>query len=100
MSVTGVTALPTRRSSDLVQWKVTFAESGLTADANTTVLTVGSDTYQQSDFGAGVPFYWVNNNGSLSYSFGDPVGSSLPGKRFDLKNAPRTSVTGVTGAQT
>src|SRR5207249_3641873 len=60
-----------------VQWKVTFAQSGLTADANSTVLTVGSDTYQQSDFAAGVPFYWVNATGSLSYAYSDPVGSSV-----------------------
>src|SRR5205814_74384 len=81
-------------------WKVTFAQSGLTADANTTVLTVGSDTYQQSDFAAGTPFYWVNATGSLSYGYSDPVGSSVSGKRFDLTNNPGTSVSNPSGPVT
>src|SRR5439155_25164991 len=78
-----------------VQWAVRFAASGLGADASGAVVSVGAtpETYGPTAFASSSTVdYWVNNAGSLSYSYADPVGSSVTGKRYNLTNTPGTSV--------
>jgi hypothetical protein len=55
------------------QYYVTFAQSGLSSDALGTVVTVGSAAKVYGD----LPFSeWVDNGGSVTYSFASPVASA------------------------
>jgi hypothetical protein len=65
---------------------LTFAQSGLSADASTTVVTVEGNAKL---FGV-LPFSdYFDDGSSVTYSYGDPVSSSVSGKKY-----VRTSVTG------
>jgi len=84
----------------LIQWQVTFAQTGLDSSASGTVVTVdetgvsyGSLSYSK----------WVYNGATVTYSY-SPVSSSTVGKRFSLSSVSgstspitMTSATTVTG---
>lgn len=62
---------------------VTFMQSGLSSDANGTVLIVNST----ADGYANLPFrIWVVDGGVLNYSYSTAVTSTILGKRFILMN--------------
>ncbi|MDH7563921.1 MAG: PKD domain-containing protein [Candidatus Bathyarchaeota archaeon] len=68
------------------QYKVTFTQTGLDATATGTVVTVNGSAKMYTD----LPFtLWVKSGSSITYSYNDPVLSTVTGKRFKL--------TGVTG---
>ena len=70
----------------IVQYLITFAQTGLDSSATGTVLTVSGNPKISTD----LPFaVWANSGSSITYSYSD-VASSTVGKRFIL--------TGVTGS--
>ena len=63
----------------ILQYAVIFNQTGLSADATGTVATVNGSTKTYSD----LPYYlWVDNGGSVTYSYSVTVSSSITGKRF------------------
>ncbi len=81
-----VTADSTVTATYKAQYLQTFAQTGLDVDATGTVVTVDGDAKL-----AGEPSYskFVDDGAAVSYSFTDPVTSSVAGKRYR-----RSSVTG------
>jgi hypothetical protein len=72
----------------LTQYSVTFYQSGLSSDATGTVVVVDGSGKAYGD----LPYSkWVNNGGTVTYSFSSAVSSSVSGKQYRL-----TSVTGST----
>ncbi|MCJ7423028.1 PKD domain-containing protein [Candidatus Bathyarchaeota archaeon] len=88
-SVTGpsspftVTGPTTVTGNYVVQYQVTFAQSGLDSSATGTVVTVNSSskTYSQLPYSL-----WVDVGGSVTYSYNSPVSSSTSGKQFRLNS--------------
>jgi len=107
-SVTGPTSPITVTSATTVtgdygvQWQITFTHTGLDSSATGTVVTVNgaSETY------GNLPYtLWINNGGSVTYSYSSTVSSSTDDKRFSLSSVlgltspvTVTSATTVTGA--
>src|SRR5262249_6649538 len=59
------------------QWDVSFTSSGIGGDGSGTVVTVNSTGHPKSD----LPFdVWVTDGGQVSYSFSDPVASTVTGR--------------------
>jgi hypothetical protein len=84
-----VTANTTVTGNYTTQYRVTFAATGLTADATGTVLTVGgSDTIPVSDLGTAAAERWFNAGSNVSYSYEQVVGSSVSGKRYNRSSGP------------
>jgi hypothetical protein len=96
-----VPASPTTYTANFTtQYQLTFAQSGISGDtgANTVVMVNGSPK------AAGVlPFSdWFDSVSSLTYSYSDPVASSVTGKRYALTTpaaSPASPIT-VSGAAT
>ncbi len=76
-----------------VQWEVTFAQSGLSADATGTVVTVDGSpkTFAQLSFSK-----FVDAGATVSYAYSDPVTSSVAGKRYVLTTPAPSPATGFT----
>src|SRR5271157_503494 len=65
----------------VTQYKVTFAQSGLTSDASGTVVTVDNVDKAYGD----LPFSkWVDNSSSVSFSYSASVSSSVTSKQYVL----------------
>ena len=64
-----------------LQYAVTFSATGLDTDASGTVVTVGTSDYIAA--GSLPAVRWIDNNGSIAYTYSDPVGSSTPGKQYN-----------------
>jgi len=82
----------------VVQYLVTFGQSGLDSTATGTVVTVNGNAKTYAD----LPFtLWVDTGSSVTYSFASPVSSSTSGKRFRLNSVtgPTSPIT-VAGATT
>jgi hypothetical protein len=62
---------------------VTFAQTGLAADANRTVVTVNGTTHTYADLPSMV---WVDDGSTIDYSYETMVTSTLSGKWFYLDN--------------
>jgi hypothetical protein len=72
----------------VVQYSVTFTQTGLDSTATGTVVTVNSNGKTYAD----LPYtLWVDNGGSVTYFFSSPVLSTVTSKRFRL-----TTVSGPT----
>jgi PKD repeat protein len=67
---------------------VTFAQTGLAADANGTVVTVNGTTSVYTDLPSSV---WVDDGSAINYSYAATVNSTLAGKRFYLDNVTGSS---------
>lgn len=86
--ITGLTGPVTVTANYQTQYLVSFHQTGLDSDAGSnTVLTVGLTNYVYVNFP--INNIWVDSG--TTYSYSDPVSSTVTGKRFDL-----TSVTGLT----
>jgi hypothetical protein len=92
-SVTGpsspftVTSPTTVTGNYVVQYLVTFGQSGLDSTATGTVVTVNGNAKTYGN----LPYsLWVDSGGSVTFSYVSPVSSSVSGKQFRL--------TGVTGS--
>src|SRR5207249_2229972 len=82
-----------------VQWAVKIGGGGLSNDATGTVVTVGaSDTIAAGDLAA---TRWVNNAGSISYSYAQTVESTVGGKRLNRTSGPSLSspISNITSPQ-
>ena len=74
------------------QFEVTFAQSGIGGDSTGTVVTIGV-----APTAAQLPFdEWFDHGSAVSYLFGDPVASSVPGKRYALTTPAPTPASPVT----
>jgi hypothetical protein len=83
ITVTGATTVT---GNYCIQYKITFTQTGLDSSATGTVVTVNGNA---KTFG-NLPFtIWVDNGGSVTYSYSSTVSSSVTGKQFRL-----SSVTG------
>jgi len=81
-----VTSAVTVTGNYVVQWRVTFAQTGLDSSATGTVVTVDASTKTYGN----LPFSkWVDEGATVVYVYSDPVSSTITGKRFHL-----SSVTG------
>jgi len=82
----------------VIQWNVTFAQTGLASSANGTVVTVDGFAKAYAD----LPFSkWVDSGASVTYSYSNPVLSSTTGKRFSLSSVSgQASPITVTSATT
>jgi hypothetical protein len=98
-SIASVTSAQTVTGTYGVQWKVTFAQTGIGGDTGTnTVVTVAGNPQAA---GALPSFVWVADGGSVSYAFASTVATSpAGGKQYSLTNSPGTSIASVTAAQT
>ena len=80
----------------VLQYLAVFKQTGLSSDANDTVVTVNgaAKTFSQLPYSV-----WVDCGGSISYSYASTVSSSTSGKRFRLTSVagPSSPIT-VTGA--
>jgi hypothetical protein len=93
-----VTGSTTVTGNYVIQYSVTFAQTGLDSTAPGTVVTVNGNTKALSD----LPYtLWVDSGNTVTYSYSSPVSSTTANKQFRL-----TGVTGssspitVTGATT
>jgi hypothetical protein len=82
----------------VTQYAATFSQTGLSADATGTIVTVNGnpETYTQ------LPFtLWADCGSSVTYSYGSIVSSSVSGKQFKLSGitGPSSPIT-VTGSST
>jgi len=76
-----VTSPVTVTGNYVAQYSVSFAQTGLDSTATGTVVTVNGDakTYVQLTY-----TIWANSGSTVTYSYNDPVPSSVSGKRFRL----------------
>src|SRR5271157_5984031 len=82
----------------VVQYLVTFAQTGLDSTASGTIVTVNSNAKVYST----LPYvFWVDTGTSVTYSYGSIVSSSVSGKQFRLSSVtgPSSPIT-VTATQT
>ena len=87
-SPTTVTCPTTVTGNYIVQYQITFTQTGLDSSATGTVVTVTGDTKGYTE----LPYsLWIDSGGTVTYTYTDPVLSSTSGKRFKL-----TSITGPT----
>ena len=93
-----VTGSTTVTGCYVVQYQVTFAQSGLDSTATGTVVTVngGAKSYGNLPYSL-----WVDSGSSLTYLYSSPVSSSVSGKQFRLSSVsgPTSPIT-VTGSIT
>ena len=83
-----VTGSATVTGCYVMQYQVTFAQSGLDSTATGTVVNVNGSAKSYGN----LPYsLWVDSGSSLTYSYSSPVSSSVSGKQFRL-----SSVTGPT----
>jgi hypothetical protein len=84
------------------QWKVTFGATGLDGDATGTVVTVGSTTISAPQLGTGAADRWVDDGGSIGYSYTALVTSSVAGKQYSKTSGPTPAspIASVTAART
>ena len=75
------------------QFEVTFAQSGIGGDSTGTVVTIGITAKTAAQLPTSE---WFDDDSSVSYSFTDPVASSVPGKRYVLTTPVPTPATGFT----
>ncbi len=103
-SVTGssspitVTGSSTITGNYVVQYLVTFAQTGLDSTASGTIVTVNGSPKIFST----LPYaFWVDSGSSVAYSYGSVVSSSVSGKQFRLSSVTGSSspIT-VTGSNT
>jgi hypothetical protein len=84
--ITCMNANHTATAHYIEQYLVAFYQSGLSSDASGTVVVVDGSGKAYGD----LPYSkWVNNGGTVTYSFSSTVSSSVSGKQYGL--------TGVTG---
>jgi hypothetical protein len=84
-----VTASGTVTGTYVIQWKVTFFQTGVGVDFTGTVATIAGNNRDQAALATGVDV-WVNGGGTVAFSFASPL--SLVGMRYDY--------TGTTGLST
>jgi hypothetical protein len=65
----------------VTQCQVTFAQTGLDSSATGTVVTINGDAKQYSELPANI---WVDNDGSVTYTYNNIVLSTTFGKQFKL----------------
>lgn len=66
------------------QWQVTIAQLGLDSTATGTVVTVNGSAKAYTN----LPFIdWVDSGSTVTYTYSDPVLSTVSGKRFKLTSA-------------
>ena len=103
-SVTGstspitVTAPTTVTGNYIIQYQITFAQTGLDSTATGTVVTVNGAAKTFTD----LPYTsWIDNGGSITYSYSTTVSSSTSGKRFRLNtvSGPTSPIT-ISGTTT
>jgi hypothetical protein len=88
-SVSNVTSAQAVSATYGTQWKVTFAATGLGSDATGTVVAVTSGgTISAAQLGTTAADRWVNNNGSIAYTYTDPVSSTTVGKQYNKTSGP------------
>jgi uncharacterized membrane protein len=95
ITVSGAT---TATGNYIVQYRVTFAQTGLDSTATGTVVTIDGNAKTYGN----LPFsMWVDSGGSVTYSYSSIVSSSVPGKQFRLNtvSGPTSPIT-VTGPTT
>ena len=93
-----VTSPTTVTGNYIVQYLVTFSQSGMDSTATGTVATVNGSSKAYGD----LPYsLWANGGSSVTYSYSSPVSSSVSGKRFRLNtvSGPTSPIT-VTGPTT
>ena len=80
------------------QYRVTFAQAGLSTDATGTVVTVAGAAKTYGD----LPVYvWVDaSTGSVTYSYTATVTSSVTGKQYVKTSTDSSPVTGLSGPVT
>jgi hypothetical protein len=80
------------------QYLVTFAQSGLSADATGTVITVAGSSKTYND----LPYtVWADaSTGSVTYSYGATVTSSVTGKQYVKTSTDASPITGLSGPLT
>ena len=82
-----------------VQYQITFAQSGINGDSTGTVVTVAGSPKTA----AALPFSdWFDNGSSVTYTYSDPVSSTVSGKRYALTTpaaSPASPIT-VSGSTT
>jgi len=93
-----VTSTVTVTGNYVIQWQITFTQTGLDSSATGTVVTIDGVTKTYSDLSFSK---WVNNGASVTYSYSSPVSSSTTGKRFSQSSVsgPSSPIT-VTSATT
>jgi hypothetical protein len=80
------------------QYQVTFKQTGVSGDAGTnTVLSVGATNYNQSQFDV---TQWVDNNGSISFTWAPTAATSTTGKQYAFVSSSQASPLTVTAAVT
>ena len=80
-----------------VQWQVSFAQSGLAADATGTIVTVNGGAQSTLPYTA-----YYDDGSTVTYSYTSPVTSSVSGKQYALTTPAPSPTSGftVSGAQT
>ena len=95
-----VTAAVTVTGTYKTQWQVTFHQTGVGVDAGTNTvltLTAGPTGYNQGQFEV---TQWVDNNGSIAFTWAPTVATSVTGKQYALASSSATSPLTVTAAVT
>jgi hypothetical protein len=93
-SVTGpaspitVTGSTTVTGNYVIQYSVTFGQTGLDSTATGTVVTVNGNAKAYGDLSY---MLWVDSGSSVTYSYNDPVLSTTSGERFKLMGVSGTS---------
>jgi len=94
-----VSAATTITGTYKAQYQVTFAQSGIGVDSTGTVVTVAGGPKTAAD----LPYSaYFDSGSSVSYSYSDPVASTVAGKRYALTTptASPVSPVSVSGAAT
>src|SRR5262249_47567842 len=84
-----VTAPVTVTGTYKTQFQVSFHQTGISSDAGTnTILTIGASNYNYSQFDV---TQWIDNNGSISFTWASPVATSSAGKQYVLVSSSAAS---------
>ena len=88
-----VSAAATVTGTYKIQYQVTFTQSGIGVDSTGTVVTVAASAKTAAD----LPFSdWFDSGSSVTYSYTDPVASSVSGKRYKLTTPSPTPASPIT----
>jgi hypothetical protein len=87
-----VSASATVTGTYKTQFQITFAQAGIGGDSTGTIVTVAANAKTAAD----LPFSdWFDNGSSLTYSYADPVASSVSGKRYGLTTPAPTPISPI-----
>ena len=79
-----VTGPATIAGNYVIQYQITFAQTGLDSSASGTVVTVNGNAKVYTQ----IPYaLWVDSGSSVTYSYGSVVSSSTTGKQFRVNTA-------------